>query len=74
MLGGIKVMLYFTESNITVISNFEMPVTSKIFQIHIWHFAYINFNCVAAHTLNSIEIREGKVENSTKKAVYYGVI
>jgi hypothetical protein len=68
MLGRTKVTTKFVishESNFTVISNFEMTVTSKIFQIHIWHFVHIHFWCVAAHTPNFNEIREGKAENGT---------
>jgi hypothetical protein len=52
------------ESNLTVVSIFEMAVTSKICNIHIWHSANIHFQCVAAYTPNSIKIREFKVKNS----------
>jgi hypothetical protein len=32
--------------------------------MHIWHFAYINFRCVASRAPNLIEIRECEAENS----------
>jgi hypothetical protein len=38
--------------------------------MHIWHFVYIHFLNVAAHTPTFIEIREGEVENGTSVCRY----